>query len=369
MADAGLSGDAARADAATADAATADAGASPWRRRLLLWAVPLAAGAVALYLYGNAGRYVETDNAYVQRDRIDVVPQVAGEVREVRVQENERVAAGQPVLVLDDTVFRIAVEGAGSRLASARADIAATQASYREKSGEVAVARATAQYALREYRRQGELAARQLVSQSDLDTAHRSADLAQGAIAVLDLQRSQLLAKLSGDPDRPVDAYPAVRAVAAELERARVDLARTRIAAPQAGVVSHLPKVGSHVDVGHAAFAIVSDSSPWVEANFKETDLQWVRSGEPVRIVVDTYPGRVWHGRVASIAQATGAEFSLLPPQNASGNWVKVVQRIPVRVALALEPGDPPLRDGMSATVEIDTGPHTRFDHWLGRDR
>jgi len=355
--------------AAAGRAEVAATGGGPWRRRLLLWAVPLAATAVAVYLYGSAGRYVETDNAYLQRDRIDVVAQVAGEVREVLVPENARVAAGQPVLVLDDTVFRIAVAGAESRLASARAEVAAAQAAYREKSGEVAIARATAQYAVREFQRQQELAARQLVSASALDSAHRSADIAQGMIEVLELQRSQLLARLGGSPDDPADANPSVRAVAAELERARVDLARTRMVAPQAGVISHLPKVGSRVEVGRAAFAVVSDASPWVEANFKETDLEWVRRGEPVRIVVDTYPGRSWRGRVESIAQATGAEFSLLPAQNASGNWVKVVQRIAVRIALEQHADDPPLRDGMSATVDIDTGPHTRFGRWFGRDR
>ncbi len=372
MAEASVSGNADPTGADVAAAGGADAVAAAgtaWRRRLLLWAVPLAAIAVALYLYGSAGRYVETDNAYLQRDRIDVVAQVTGEVRAVLVPENARVAAGQPVLVLDDTVFRIVVAGAESRLASACADVVAAQAAYREKTGEVAVARATAQYAVREYQRQQELAARQLVSGSTLDGAHRSADLAQGTIEVLELQRSQLLARLGGDAAGPVDANPSVRVVAAELERARVDLARTRVAAPQAGVASHLPKVGSRVEVGRAAFAVVGDASPWVEANFKETDLEWVRAGEPVRIVIDTYPGRTWRGHVESIAQATGAEFALLPPQNASGNWVKVVQRVPVRIALEQVAGDPPLRDGMSVTVNIDTGPHTRFDRWFGRDR
>jgi membrane fusion protein (multidrug efflux system) len=347
----------------------ADTTRGGWRRRLLLWGVPLLVAGAAAYLYGSGGRYVSTDNAYVQRDRIDVVAQVAGEVRAVLAAENARVAAGQPVLVLDDTLLRIAVAAAEARLAAARAELTAKQAAYREKAGEVAVARATAQYALREFHRQQELGVKQLVAASEVDTAHRSADLAQGAIAVLTLQRDQLLAALGGDPARAVDTYPAVRAVAADLQRARVDLARTRIAAPQAGVVSHLPKVGSRVEIGHAAFALVSDARPWIEANFKETDLEWVRPGDPASIAVDTYPGHLWRGRVDSIAQATGAEFALLPPQNASGNWVKVVQRIPVRVALEIAAGDPPLRDGMSSSVEIDTGAHTRFDRWFGRGR
>ena len=160
-----------------------------------------------------------------------------------------------------------------------------------------------------------------------------------------------------------------VRAALADLDKARVDLSHTRIAAPQAGIASHLPKVGSRVDAGRPAFAIVTDRSVWVEANYKETDLEWVRAGQSVAIDVDTYPNHSWHGHVESIAQATGAEFSLLPAQNASGNWVKVVQRIAVRIVLEPGAGDPPLRDGMSANVDIDTGTHTRFDRWFGRER
>ena len=160
-----------------------------------------------------------------------------------------------------------------------------------------------------------------------------------------------------------------MRTAAAELERTKIDLQHTLVSAPQSGIVSHLPKVGSRVDIGRAACAIVSDHGIWVEANFKETDLEWVRPGQPVRIDVDTYAQHRWTGHVESVAQATGAEFSLLPAQNATGNWVKVVQRVPVRIALDLRAEDPPLRDGMSANVEIDTGPHSRFDRWFGARR
>ncbi|MBS0393372.1 MAG: HlyD family secretion protein [Proteobacteria bacterium] len=340
---------------------------SPWRRRLLLWALPLAVTAVAVVLYGSSGRYASTDNAYVQRDRVDVAPQVSGDVREVHVAENQHVAPGDLVLVLDDTLQKIAVAAAESRLTSARAEIESARVSYREKGGEIEVAKSAALYAQRDLKRQEELMARQLTSQSALDAARRMADLSTGGIEVLELQRRQILARFGGDASLPADAYGPVRTALADLARARVDLEHTRIVAPQAGIASHLPKVGSRVDAGKPAFAVVSDKSVWVEANFKETDLEWVRPGEPVRVVIDTYPDRDWHGRVESISQATGAEFSLLPPQNASGNWVKVVQRIAVRVALDLKADDPPLRDGMSATVEIDTGPHTRFDRWFGR--
>jgi membrane fusion protein (multidrug efflux system) len=343
--------------------------ASPWRRRLLLWVLPVVVAAVAIYVYGTAGRYVDTDDAYVQRDRVDVAPQVSGDVREVKVAENEQVKAGELVLVLDDTLLKIAAAGAQSRLAAARAEVESAKVGYREKDSEIGIARSTAEYALKDLKRQEELAERKLTPISTLDNARRMAAITTGGINVVELQRAQLAAKLGGNVTLPVDDYPQVRTAAADYERARVDLEHTRIEAPQAGVASHLPKIGSRVEVGRPAFAIVSDRSVWVEANFKETDLEWVRPGQPVKVVIDTYPSREWPGRVQSIAQATGAEFSLLPAQNASGNWVKVVQRIAVRVALDPKPGDPPLRDGMSATVEIDTGPHSRFDRWFGRGR
>jgi membrane fusion protein (multidrug efflux system) len=356
-------------DAATLPATeVADEAGNPWRRRLLLWVLPLVVAVAAVYLYGSAGRYVSTDNAYLQRDRVDVAPQVSGDVHEVLVDENQRVVPGQPVLVLDDTLQLIAVAAAESRLATARAEILGAKVSFREKSEEVAMARRAAMYADRDLKRQEDLAERKLTPQSTLDNARRTADLSNGSIEMLELQRAQTLARFGGSVDAPVDSYGTVRVALADLDRARVDLAHTRIAAPQAGVASHLPKVGSRVDAGRPAFAIVSDKSVWVEANFKETDLEWVRPGQPVAIAVDTYPNHDWQGRVASISQATGSEFSLLPAQNASGNWVKVVQRIAVRIVIEPRAGDPPLRDGMSATVEIDTGKHSRFDRWLGRD-
>jgi membrane fusion protein (multidrug efflux system) len=346
--------------------------AAPHRRRVravLLWGLPLALVAVALWLYGSAGRYVSTDNAYVKQYRIDVAAQLSGDVREVLAIENQRVRSGDTILRLDDAVPRVAVQRAEAQLGTARADVLALQASYREKVGQLAVARKSADYAVREFTRQENLAREKLVPASQLDTAHRSADVATGMIGVLQLQVQGVAAKLGGDPGSPVDRHPAVLAAQAELARAKIDLARTEVRSPQSGVVSHLPQVGDHVDAGRPAFAIVTDATVWIEANFKETDLEWVRPGQAVRVVVDTYPGHDWQGRVESISQATGAEFAVLPPQNASGNWVKVVQRIPVRIALQARPDDPPLRNGMSADVEIDTGPHTRFDRWFGRFR
>jgi membrane fusion protein (multidrug efflux system) len=358
-----------KADTAVESASADDAGSSAparWTRPLLLWALPLLVVAIGVYWYGSGGRYVSTDNAYLKQDRIDVTPQISGDVREVRVVENAPVHPGEVVLVLDDTLLQVARMRAEAELATARMDVASLRAAYREKVGEVALARQTSHYAVRQLERQQELAARKLVPQSTLDDTLRSRDLAVGTIDVLELQLNQARARLGGDPDLPIEQHPSVQTAAASLEKARVDLDHSIVKAPRAGIVSHLPQVGDRVEAGRAAFAIVTEGGVYVEANFKETDLEWVRPGLPATVEVDTYPGHEWTGKVASIAQATGSEFSLLPPQNASGNWVKVVQRIPVRIAIDTQPGDPPLRSGASASVEIDTGPHSRFERWFG---
>jgi membrane fusion protein (multidrug efflux system) len=335
-------------------------------RAVLLWGLPLAVVAGGVYWYGSGGRYASTDNAYLKQDRVDVAPQIAGDVREVRATENQRVQPGQVVLVLDDRLLQVARLRAEAELAAARMDVESLRAAYKEKSGEVEVARRASRYAIKELQRQQELAARKLVPQSTLDSTERQRDLAVGTIAVLELQRNQARAKLGSDPSAPIDEHPSVRRALAELEKTHVDLEHTVLVAPRAGIVSHLPQVGDRVEAGRAAFAIVLDGGLYVEANFKETDLEWVRPGQAATVEIDTYPGHSWQGRVQSIAQATGAEFSLLPPQNASGNWVKVVQRIPVRIAIDARPDDPPLRSGASTLVEIDTGPHSRFDRWFG---
>jgi membrane fusion protein (multidrug efflux system) len=338
-----------------------------WRRRILLWVLPLVVVGLGVWFYGSAGRFVSTDNAYIEQDRVDVAPQVGGDVLKVFVAENARVAAGDPVLQIDDTMAKIAVASAEARLGTALADVESMKASYREKVGQAAVATRAAELSRRELERQRQLADRRLIPASQLDAVQRSTDIAVGTVAVLQLQINQTSAKLGGNASLPTAAYPAVRAAAADLERARVDLAHTLVRAPQAGIVSHLPKVGNRADAGRPAFAIVADGRIWVEANFKETDLEWVRAGQAVEVEIDTYSQHRWQGQVESISQATGAQFSVLPAQNASGNWVKVVQRIPVRIALQPGADDPPLRDGMSADVRIDTGAHTRFDRWFGR--
>jgi len=337
----------------------------PWLRFLLLWVLPAIAVVTAYFLYMVHGRYVSTDNAYVQADKTDVAPEISGTVRRVLVVENAQVTSGQPILEISDAQLGIALERAKAQLAGARTAVAALKASYRQKQSELAVAQSNLAYAEREFARQRQLAAARLVAQSRLDEAEHAVTLAQGNIAVVERQLDQIAAQLGGNPGIDIDAHPSVVQAQAVLAEATLDLARTRVVAPTDGVVSHLPKVGDHLDAGRAAFAIVASSGAWIDANFKETDLEFVRTGMPVRIEIDTYPEHEWQGSVESIAQATGAEFAILPAQNATGNWVKVVQRIGVRIAIDTGPDDPPLRAGMSADVRIDTGRRSLLPGWV----
>jgi membrane fusion protein (multidrug efflux system) len=337
----------------------------PWLRVLLLWVLPVIALGTGYLLYMLHGRYVSTDNAYIQADKTEVAPEVAGTVRQVLVAENDPVTADQPILEISDEQLGIALARAQAQLATARTGVAALQASYREKQSELEVARSSAAFAERELTRQRQLAQARLVAQSRLDEAEHAAELAQGNLKLLGRELSTIAVRLGGQPDAPIDSHPDVMEAKALLDQARLDVERTRVVAPTGGVVSHLPKVGDHVDAGRPAFAIVAASGAWIDANFKETDLEFVRTGMPVRIEVDTYPEHVWQGSVESIAQATGAEFAVLPAQNASGNWVKVVQRIGVRIAIETGPEDPPLRAGMSTDVRIDTGRRSLLPGWL----
>ncbi|MEZ5499048.1 MAG: HlyD family secretion protein [Steroidobacteraceae bacterium] len=320
-----------------------------------LWVLPIAA-AISAYWYWHAQqRYAKTDNAYVKSDKVIVAAEVDGRILNVLVHENDRVRAGQPILELDPESLRYDVTEARAEVETERVRISTLRAQYAEKQAALELARRSAQFAHKEFRRKQELENRKLIAATELDDADRAAVEADGAVALAERDLAALAAQLGGRPDLPIDAHPDVKAAEAKLARSEWQLRQAVINAPRDGMVSKLPMAGSYVTRNGPAFAIVANDPVWIEANFKETDLGKVREGQPVAIEIDTYARHAWHGRVESIAQATGAEFALLPPQNASGNWVKVVQRIPVRISVERAPDDPPLRAGMSATVKIDT--------------
>ena len=337
-----------------------------WLRRTLLLVGPLAVAGVGAYVYFAGGRFVSTDNAYLQADKVAISAEVSGPVKEVLVQENAPVARGQVLFRIDDRPYRVAVQHAQATLAKARTDVAATKASYREQGAQLAIAKTNLAFAEREFARQTELAQRHFISEAKLDDVRKGLDLARQQVTASTQDLERIAANLEGQPDLPVDQNPVVREAQAALAQAELDLARTEVRAPFAGLASTPPKVGQYLNAGAAAMAVVADARVWVEANFNETDLTYVSPGQRATVTVDTYPGHKWRGTVESVSPATGAQFAILPPQNATGNWVKVVQRIPVRVALDVSPEDPQLIAGMSAEVEIDTE-HERGLPWAAQ--
>lgn len=325
-------------------------------RLILLLLVPLLVLATAGFIYLRGGRYVETENAYIKADKVPVSAEVSGTVKAVLVQENQQVAAGQPLFRLDPAPFEVAVAKAEAKLAQVRTDLAATKASYREKQAEIALARTKRSFAQKDQQRQADLVARNFISASRFDDAKQNVDLAGQQIVALEQDARRIAETLGGSVDMPVERHPAYRAALAELEQARLDLARIEVRAALPGTVSKPPKPGQYVAAGSTALALVVSGNLWVEANFTETDLTYLHPGQAVAVRVDTYPDKEWRGTVESLSPATGSEFSVIPAQNATGNWVKIAQRVPVRIKLDAEPGLPSLRAGLSTNVEVDTG-------------
>lgn len=326
------------------------------KRLFLLILVPLIAAVAGTLLYLKGGRYVETENAYVKADKVPISSYVSGPIKEVLVQENQAVTAGQPLFRIDPASFQVAVDKAEAKLSQVRTDLAALRATYREKQAEITLARTRYSFAKKDQQRQADLVGKNFVSASRFDDAKQNTDLAGQQIAALEQDLKRIAEMLGGVVDAAVERHPSYRAALAETEQAKLDLARTEVRASLPGIVTKPPKPGQHIAAGSMAMALVASGNLWIEANFTETDLTYVQPGQPVTIQIDTYPDAAWKGTVDSLSPATGAEFALLPAQNATGNWVKITQRVPVRIKLEDAPGKPELRAGLSAIVAIDTG-------------
>jgi membrane fusion protein (multidrug efflux system) len=312
------------------------------RRLLLMVALPVVLVVAGLWYWVHSSRFQDTDNAYVVADQVNVAPQVAGRVTAVAVTQNQTVAAGQLLLQLDPQPFQIALDQANANLENVRNQIKVQQAA-------LTGAEAHAAYLRREVERKTNLVKQDVVAASKLDDLKTQLTEAEQQIA-------QLKANLNGDPDLPYTQQATYKQALAARDDAALQLSYATLRAPAAGVVTEVDiKPGDVVAVGKPVFALVMSGKRWIEANFKETQLTRVHVGQKVEVTVDTYPGRKWQGTVESIAPGTGSVFSVLPAQNATGNWVKVVQRIPLRVAIADNSGGPDLRAGMSAEVDIDT--------------
>jgi membrane fusion protein (multidrug efflux system) len=327
-----------------------------WVRAVLLTVGPLAVIVIGAYLYFTSGRLIETDNAYIKADVAMIAAEVAGPIVSVAVRENQPVKQGDVLFSIDDRPFAVGLQRARAQLGAINDLVESFRAGYRQTSEQLALERATAAYEEREFARLSELAARKLTSDVAVDEARHQRDVAKQQIQVTEQALEAAKARLGGDLDRPVTDQAAYLAAKSMFDAATLDVEHTTVRAPFDGVASKVPTVGQYVAPGAPIMSVVATHGMWIEANYKETELTRVAVGQPVDIELDTYPGRTWHGRVESISQATGAEFSVIPAQNATGNWVKVAQRIPVRIAIDVGSGDPDLRVGMSAIVTIDTG-------------
>jgi membrane fusion protein (multidrug efflux system) len=325
-------------------------------RRTLLVLGPLVVIVGAIYVYLTTGRFVSTDNAYVKSDVGIVSAQISGPIVEVAVRENQPVAQGDVLFKIDDEPFRVKMQQVDAELGAVRDYVEGIRASYRQKLSQLELDKTNAVYQKRDFERLQSLAAKQLASQQAVDDARQKSDVANQTVVVSERALDQIRAQLGGDADKPLTEQAAYLALKAMRDTAVLDLERTVVRAKLDGIASKVPVVGQYVAPGTPIMSVVSNQEKWIEANFKETDLTHVVVGQPVTITLDTYPDREWRGRVQSISQATGAEFSVIPAQNATGNWVKVTQRIPVRVSIDMRAGDPELRVGMSADVKIDTG-------------
>ena len=330
-----------------------------------MWSLPFLVVAAALAIWLSSGRYVETDNAYVKGDRVFLATEISGPIVEVGVRENQHVSRGQLLYKLDDTPYRIQLAKIESEIETQRADIRGLKAQWRTKREEIKAARSQEVYAQADYDRQKDLAERKFASAAKFEESRMSLDVARQRIAAAEQDLTRIEAALAGDPKIQVDEHPKVKQLFASRDEALLNLRRTAILAPMDGIVQKVLVPGSYAVMGVPSIAVIADTDLWIEANYKETELTRVRVGQPVTIQVDTFPDMKCTGKVTSLSQATGAEFAVLPPQNATGNWVKVVQRIPIRTSVVCKEGDPPLRVGMSTIVEIDTGHHRTLGELL----
>jgi membrane fusion protein, multidrug efflux system len=325
-------------------------------RPLLLVGVPLLVGLIGLYWYAVSGRYVTTENAYVKSDIVTVSTDIDGRVVSVEVRDNQLVGQGDVLFRIDPEPFQIALDMAEANILTVRHDIEASRAEFRQIEAEIDEANERVKFFQQQALRQRQLEERGIAAEVRLEEAELELAAARQRVTALREKLRTVLARLGGDPASAAELHPAFMAAEASRDMAARDLAHTVVRAPVDGFASRMRlQPGEWLEAGDAAFTIIDPHATWIEANLKETQLTHIQVGQRVEVEVDAYPDQVWQGEVASISPATGAEFALIPPQNATGNWVKVVQRLPVRIAVEAPDGLPPLRAGMTVAVSIDT--------------
>lgn len=327
-------------------------------RKILLIAVPALALVIGAGFYLTGGRYISTDNAYVGAQKVLVTPDVSGKVIKVLVREGQRVQAGDELFALDPQPFELALAQAEAKLADARIQYNNLKTNLASLTDLGELARKNVELKKADVERKMELLQNRTGAQAAVDTAAAALVAAQLQSQYATQQRANVLNQLRGDSNLPLEKFPAYEQASAVVAQAKRDLSHTVLRAPIAGTATQVDNIqlGRFVAAGGPVFSIIDDSAPWVDANPKETDITHLRVGQKVEIDVDSFPSHTFRGTVASVSPGTGSQFSILPAQNASGNWVKVVQRVPVRIVFDKGEDLSRLRSGMSATVAIDTG-------------
>ncbi len=322
-------------------------------RIALLVLGPLVALVVAGYLYASGGRYVTTDNAYVRAGMVSVAANVSGEIIQIMIRENQAVKTGDVLFQIDPEPFEIAVAEAEAELAETGLEVESLKARLDMKRSELASASSDVEYQQSEFARYSRLAKSNTISKAKLEEVEHRLTEARNRAATARRDIDTVIAELGAGPDK----HPKVLKARTRLEEAKRNLRNTTVRTRVNGIVAKTGlQPGEYVTAGQTMFALMATDSMWIEANIKETDLTHVRPGQKATLVIDTYPDRELQAVVSGISPAAGSEYSVLPAQNATGNWVKITQRVPVRLELTGDTHGVPLRAGMSANVSIDTG-------------
>lgn len=323
----------------------------------LLIAIPLVVIFTAVYLYAMGGRIASTDNAYVRADVVAISPEIDGRVAKVHVDDNQYVEQGQLLFSIDGLPFRIELEASKAELGLVRQEVVSLRAGFHENESEIKNAAERVRYLKAEHQRLSKLVESSLTSKSLLAEAKHDLETARQRANGLQQRRLKIIADLGGSLDLPIEQHPRYLRAMALQNRAALNLRRTKVRAPNSGYLGDITlEPGEQVEAGETVFPLVASGEPWIVANLKEVHVEHVRAGQVAKVHIDSYDDHVFEAIVESLSPATGAEFSLLPAQNATGNWVKVVQRVPVKLRLKRSPDMPVLRAGLTATVEIDTG-------------
>jgi membrane fusion protein (multidrug efflux system) len=338
------------------------------RIRWVLFALLPLALIIGGYWYVAGGQVMSTDDAYVNAQKVGVSTDISGIVQDVAVKENDHVAAGQVLYRLDPRQFQIALDNAKANLAQIALMIESMKQDYKRMISDAAAQHAQVDLDQTNYNRAEMLLKSGTATQAVYDQASYTLQNDKSKLAALREQSQVQLAKLGGDPEVVVTQHPQYLQAKAQVDEAQRQLDHTIVTAPFAGIVTDVPSIapGKYLAASTTAFFLVDNEHVWVDATPKETELTYVRPGQPVTVTVDTYPDLEWHGVVESVSPAAAQEFALLPAQNTSGNWVKVVQRVPMRVRLDTSDNNlPPLRAGLSVIVDVDTGHARGFPHFL----